>query len=151
MSNISAVIKSIQDIMRKDVGVDGDAQRISQLVWMFFLKIFDDREAERDEGHGQLEPARPQEPRQPRRGAGPRVHQVVRREEHHAVMSARPQVLVDLPRSREQRGKRESPDSPRREEARQARRVRPHRRRGLRTDFGNDLDDGLDGVGTGLG
>ena len=46
MSNISSVIKSIQDIMRKDVGVDGDAQRISQLVWMFFLKIFDDRESE---------------------------------------------------------------------------------------------------------
>lgn len=32
--------------MRKDVGVDGDAQRISQLVWMLFLKIFDDRELE---------------------------------------------------------------------------------------------------------
>ena len=46
MSNVSVAIKSIQDIMRKDVGVDGDAQRISQLVWMFFLKIFDDREAE---------------------------------------------------------------------------------------------------------
>ena len=46
MSNISSVIKSIQDIMRKDVGVDGDAQRISQLVWMFFLKIYDDREEE---------------------------------------------------------------------------------------------------------
>jgi type I restriction enzyme M protein len=46
VSNVSSVIKSIQDIMRKDVGVDGDAQRISQLVWMFFLKIFDDREAE---------------------------------------------------------------------------------------------------------
>ncbi len=46
MSNVSSLIKSIQDIMRKDVGVDGDAQRISQLVWMFFLKIFDDREAE---------------------------------------------------------------------------------------------------------
>jgi type I restriction enzyme M protein len=46
MSNVSGVIKSIQDIMRKDVGVDGDAQRISQLVWMFFLKIFDDREVE---------------------------------------------------------------------------------------------------------
>lgn len=46
MSNVSGVIKSIQDIMRKDVGVDGDAQRISQLVWLFFLKIFDDREAE---------------------------------------------------------------------------------------------------------
>lgn len=32
--------------MRKDVGVDGDAQRLSQLVWMLFLKIFDDRENE---------------------------------------------------------------------------------------------------------
>ena len=46
MSNVSGVIKSIQDLMRKDVGVDGDAQRISQLVWMFFLKIYDDRESE---------------------------------------------------------------------------------------------------------
>jgi type I restriction enzyme M protein len=46
MNNISGIIKSIQDIMRKDVGVDGDAQRIGQLVWMFFLKIYDDREAE---------------------------------------------------------------------------------------------------------
>lgn len=46
MSPISAVVKSIQDIMRQDAGVDGDAQRIGQLAWMFFLKIFDDREAE---------------------------------------------------------------------------------------------------------
>lgn len=46
MSNVSGTIKSIQDIMRKDSGVDGDAQRIGQLVWMFFLKIYDDREAE---------------------------------------------------------------------------------------------------------
>lgn len=44
--SISTVVKSIQDIMRKDVGVDGDAQRISQLVWMIFLKIFDDKEQE---------------------------------------------------------------------------------------------------------
>ncbi|MCS6267910.1 MAG: SAM-dependent DNA methyltransferase [Vampirovibrio sp.] len=42
--NISGTIKSIQDIMRKDAGVDGDAQRIGQLVWLFFLKIFDDQE-----------------------------------------------------------------------------------------------------------
>ena len=48
MSNISGIIKSIQDIMRKDVGVDGDAQRISQLVWLFFLKIYDDRDAEQE-------------------------------------------------------------------------------------------------------
>ena len=46
MGNVSGIIKAIQDIMRKDAGVDGDAQRISQLVWMFFLKILDDREAE---------------------------------------------------------------------------------------------------------
>lgn len=44
--SIGNVIKSIQDIMRKDVGVDGDAQRISQMGWMLFLKIFSDREAE---------------------------------------------------------------------------------------------------------
>jgi len=42
--SISTTIKSIQTIMRKDKGVDGDAQRLSQLVWMLFLKIFDDRE-----------------------------------------------------------------------------------------------------------
>ncbi len=46
MSNVSGTIKTIQDIMRQDVGVDGDAQRIGQLTWMFFLKIFDDRESE---------------------------------------------------------------------------------------------------------
>ena len=44
--SVSTIIKSIQDIMRKDAGVDGDAQRIGQLVWMLFLKIFDDQEQE---------------------------------------------------------------------------------------------------------
>ena len=44
--SLSATIKSIQDVMRKDVGVDGDAQRIGQLVWILFLKIWDDREKE---------------------------------------------------------------------------------------------------------
>ena len=39
--NLSSTIKSIQDIMRKDDGVDGDAQRIGQLTWMLFLKIYD--------------------------------------------------------------------------------------------------------------
>ena len=43
---LSTLIKVIQDIMRKDVGVDGDAQRISQMVWLLFLKIFDDKEQE---------------------------------------------------------------------------------------------------------
>src|ERR1700722_8020928 len=43
---IRTTVKSIQDIMRQDVGVDGDAQRISQLTWMFFLKIIDDQDQE---------------------------------------------------------------------------------------------------------
>jgi type I restriction enzyme M protein len=43
---IGTLIKTIQDIMRKDVGVDGDAQRISQIVWLLFLKIFGDKEQE---------------------------------------------------------------------------------------------------------
>jgi len=46
--SISNTIKSIQDIMRKDAGVDGDAQRISQLGWMLFLKVFDDYETEQE-------------------------------------------------------------------------------------------------------
>ena len=46
MSNLSTVIKSIQHVMRQDSGVDGDAQRISQLCWMFFLKIIDDQDEE---------------------------------------------------------------------------------------------------------
>lgn len=44
--SLTTTVKSIQDIMRKDVGVDGDAQRIGQLVWMLFLKIWHDREQE---------------------------------------------------------------------------------------------------------
>src|SRR6266487_4034415 len=44
MANVSTLVKSIQDIMRKDAGTYGDAQRLEQLGWMFFLKIFDDRE-----------------------------------------------------------------------------------------------------------
>lgn len=44
--SISSVIKSLQDIMRKDAGVDGDAQRLGQLSWLLFLKIFDTQEEE---------------------------------------------------------------------------------------------------------
>ena len=44
--SVSTLVKSIQNIMRQDVGVDGDAQRISQLCWMFFLKIIDDQDQE---------------------------------------------------------------------------------------------------------
>ena len=46
MSNISGVIKSIRDIMWQDTGLNGDAQRIEQLGWMLFLKIFSDKDLE---------------------------------------------------------------------------------------------------------
>ena len=43
---VSNLVKRIQDIMRNDPGVDGDAQRISQMTWMFFLKVYDAKEEE---------------------------------------------------------------------------------------------------------
>ena len=46
MTNIGGVIKSIRDIMWQDSGLNGDAQRIEQLGWMFFLKIFCDKDVE---------------------------------------------------------------------------------------------------------
>jgi type I restriction enzyme M protein len=46
MSNIGGVIKSIQTIMWQDTGLNGDAQRIEQLGWMLFLKIFSDKDKE---------------------------------------------------------------------------------------------------------
>ncbi len=46
MSNISGILKSIRDIMWQDTGLNGDAQRIEQLGWMLFLKIFSDKDKE---------------------------------------------------------------------------------------------------------
>ncbi len=46
MSDVAGVVKSIRDTMRKDAGISGDAQRIEQMAWILFLKIFDDREQE---------------------------------------------------------------------------------------------------------
>ena len=44
--NIGTMIKRLQDIMRQDAGVNGDAQRIEQIVWMLFLKLYDAKEME---------------------------------------------------------------------------------------------------------
>lgn len=46
MPNIGGIVKTLQNIMRKDQGVSGDAQRIEQLGWMIALKILDDKDAE---------------------------------------------------------------------------------------------------------
>jgi len=46
MTNISSIIKSIRQIMWPDTGLNGDAQRIEQLGWMLFFKIFSDKDKE---------------------------------------------------------------------------------------------------------
>ena len=44
MSNLSNFVKRIRDIMRNDAGINGDAQRIEQLAWILFLKVYDKKE-----------------------------------------------------------------------------------------------------------
>lgn len=44
--SLTALIKRLQDIMRKDAGVDGDVQRLMQMVWLIFLKVYDYKEEE---------------------------------------------------------------------------------------------------------
>jgi len=58
--NLSSTIKSIQDIMRKDDGVDGDAQRLGQLTWMLFLKVFDQREEEWEDDNAKYQSPLPE-------------------------------------------------------------------------------------------
>ena len=42
--SIANFIKRLQDIMRNDAGINGDAQRIEQIVWILFLKVYDSKE-----------------------------------------------------------------------------------------------------------
>ena len=44
MANLSGFVKKIRDIMRNDAGINGDAQRIEQIAWMLFLKVYDAKE-----------------------------------------------------------------------------------------------------------
>lgn len=46
MSNLSGFIKRLRDIMRNDAGINGDAQRIEQITWMLFLKVYDAKESD---------------------------------------------------------------------------------------------------------
>ncbi|MBE2897922.1 SAM-dependent DNA methyltransferase, partial [Pasteurellaceae bacterium 20609_3] len=44
--SLNNFVKSLQDKMRNDAGVNGDAQRIEQMVWLLFLKVYDAKEAQ---------------------------------------------------------------------------------------------------------
>lgn len=41
---VNNIIKRLQNIMRSDAGINGDAQRIEQMTWLFFLKVYDSQE-----------------------------------------------------------------------------------------------------------
>lgn len=42
--SITGFVKRLRDIMRNDAGINGDAQRIEQIAWMLFLKVYDTKE-----------------------------------------------------------------------------------------------------------
>ena len=44
MSSLGSFVKRLRDIMRNDAGINGDAQRIEQIAWMLFLKVYDTKE-----------------------------------------------------------------------------------------------------------
>ena len=59
MSNLSGFVKRLRDIMRNDAGINGDAQRIEQIAWMLFLKVYDAKEQDwefDDEGYVSIIP-----------------------------------------------------------------------------------------------
>jgi len=59
MSNLSGFVKRLRDIMRNDAGINGDAQRIEQIAWMLFLKVYDAKEKDwvwNDDGYVSIIP-----------------------------------------------------------------------------------------------
>lgn len=46
MSSLTGFVKRIRDIMWNDAGVNGDAQRIEQMAWILFLKVYNTKEEE---------------------------------------------------------------------------------------------------------
>lgn len=59
MSNLAGFVKRLRDIMRNDAGINGDAQRIEQIAWMLFLKVYDAKEQDwewDDEGYVSIIP-----------------------------------------------------------------------------------------------
>lgn len=58
---VTNFVKRIQDVMRNDAGVNGDAQRIEQLVWILFLKIYDEKEKEWETHQGDFRSVIPEE------------------------------------------------------------------------------------------
>ncbi|WP_086232086.1 type I restriction-modification system subunit M [Campylobacter devanensis] len=60
MSNLSGFVKRVRDVMRNDAGINGDAQRIEQITWMLFLKVYDAKEEDWEFDDEQFESIIPQ-------------------------------------------------------------------------------------------
>jgi type I restriction enzyme M protein len=61
--SVQNIVHSVRNIMRKDSGVDGDAQRISEMTWMIFLKVFDSMEEEKEAEDSKYKSPLPEEVR----------------------------------------------------------------------------------------
>ena len=46
--SLTNFVKRLRNIMRNDAGINGDAQRIEQIAWMLFLKVYDAKEQDWD-------------------------------------------------------------------------------------------------------
>ena len=61
MSNLTGFVKRLRDIMRNDAGINGDAQRIEQIAWMLFLKVYDAKEQDWEFGDENYQSIIPEE------------------------------------------------------------------------------------------
>ena len=61
MSNLTGFVKRLRDIMRNDAGINGDAQRIEQIAWMLFLKVYDAKEQDWEFGNENYQSIIPEE------------------------------------------------------------------------------------------
>ena len=61
MGNLTGFVKRLRDIMRNDAGINGDAQRIEQIAWMLFLKVYDAKEKDWEWDDGDYQSIIPEE------------------------------------------------------------------------------------------
>lgn len=61
MSNLTGFVKRLRDIMRNDAGINGDAQRIEQIAWILFLKVYDAKEQDWEFGDENYQSIIPEE------------------------------------------------------------------------------------------
>ena len=97
--SIGNFVKRMRDIMRQDAGVNGDAQRIEQLTWMLFLKIYDDAESVWELMDDDFESIIPEALRWRNWAKGRCSHQLC--QQHPVPQTAKPPTSAQLPTKKE--------------------------------------------------